>query len=110
MNFNPFDLVKNAKAIQEQLAKVQEEPNGLSAVGSAGGGIVRVTLNGQFEILSVELDPVAVDPRDIPMLQDLIAAAHADAMEKIKEEIKSRAGSLAGIPGLGGMMPGFPQS
>lgn len=98
---NPFDILKNAKSIQEQVSRLQEELAGVSVTGSSGGGIVKVTMNGQFELTGVALDPVAVDPRDIPMLQDLIVSAHADATEKVKELVKAKMGPLAaGIPGL----------
>ena len=96
MNINPFDILKNASAFQEQFAKMQESLSSEIATGSSGGGIVSVTLNGRFELVAVRLDPVAVDPRDIPMLQDLIVAAHADAIERIKELLKERMGPLAG--------------
>jgi nucleoid-associated protein EbfC len=96
MNINPFDILKNAKSIQEQFSRVQEELATVSVTGSSGGGIVKVTLNGQFEMLSVELDPVAVDPRDIPMLQDLIVAAHTNASDKVKDLLKERLGPMAG--------------
>ncbi|HOT62017.1 MAG TPA: YbaB/EbfC family nucleoid-associated protein [Treponemataceae bacterium] len=93
---NPFDMLKNAKALQEQFSRMQGELDEMRAVGSSGGGIVKVELNGKFELLSVTLDPVAVDPRDVPMLQDLIVAAHRDASEKVKEFLKGRFGQLAG--------------
>ncbi len=96
MNINPFDLLKNASAFQEQFARMQERLASETATGSSGGGIVAVTLNGRFELVSVRLDPVAVDGRDIPMLQDLIVAAHADAVERIKELLKDRLGPMAG--------------
>lgn len=100
MNINTFDIFKNAKSLQEQLGNMQKELAFVTAVGSSGGGIVRVTVNGNFELLGVHLDPVAVDARDIPMLQDLIIAAHADASEKVKEVLKAKLGPLAGaIPG-----------
>ena len=83
---NPFEMLKNAQSIKEQLAKVQEELEDLTATGSSGGSIVKVTMNGKFEIQSVYLDPIAVDPRDVPMLQDLIVAASRDAMSKVKEQ------------------------
>lgn len=101
MDINPFDILKNAKLMQQQIAKIQEELAGVVVTGSSGGGIVKVTVNGRFEVLSVTLDPVAVDPRDIAMLQDLIVAAHADASAKIHDLLKERLGPLAG--GLGGM-------
>ena len=101
MNMNPFDLLKNAQSMQAQFGQIQEELSRVSVVGSSGGGIVKVTMNGKFELLGVSLDPIAVDARDIPMLQDLIVAAHVDASEKIKELLKTKFGPLAGaIPGL----------
>lgn len=101
MNMNPFDILKNAKAIQEQFSKVQEELAQVNVTGSSGGGIVKVTLNGKFEMIGVALDPIAVDPRDVPMLQDLLVAAHADASEKVKELIKDKLGPMAGgMPSL----------
>ncbi len=96
MNINPFDILKNASALQEQFSRMQEGLAEETATGSSGGGIVSVTLNGKFELVSVRLDPVAVDARDIPMLQDLIVAAHADAAERIKESLKERLGPMAG--------------
>ena len=101
---NPFDMLKNAQGLQEHLERMQAELAAATETGSSGGGIVRVTVNGQFEMVGIELDPVAVDPRDIQMLQDLIIAAHANACEKIRELIKTRMGPLASglnIPGLG---------
>ena len=107
MNINPFDVLKNAKSIQEQFAKIQEELAQVSVTGSSGGGIVKVTLNGQFEMTSLVIDPIAVDPRDVPMLQDLIVAASADAMTRVREILKERLGPLAGgLGGLGGL-PGL---
>jgi DNA-binding YbaB/EbfC family protein len=101
MSMNPFDILKNAKSMQEQFARMQEELAQVSVTGSSGGGIVKVTLNGQFEMIGVTLEPIAVDPRDVPMLQDLIVAAHADASEKVKELLKAKLGPMAGgIPGL----------
>lgn len=101
---NPFDILKNAKSLQEQFGKIQQELSSTTVTGSSGGGIVKVTLNGQFELLSVQLDPIAVDPRDIPMLQDLIVAAHADASAKVREILKTRLGPLAGGMNIPGMM------
>src|SRR5574344_347352 len=101
---NPFDMLKNAQALQEQMNKIKAELAQLSVTGSAGGNMVNVTMNGQFEIIAVKIDPVAVDPRDVPMLQDLIVAASHDAMNKIQEQIKEKTGPMLGnmnIPGMG---------
>ncbi len=96
MNINPFDILKNAKGIQEQFAHLQEELADLTVTGSAGGGIVKIEMNGQFDLLAIKLDPVCVDPRDLSMLQDLIVAAHTDAAQKVKELLKTKMGPLAG--------------
>lgn len=100
---NPFDMLKNIQSMKEQLGNIQEELTEITATGSSGGNIVNVTLNGKFEIVSVKLDPICVDPRDVQMLQDLIIAAHHDAMTKIQENIKAKYGPLLNgmnIPGL----------
>lgn len=96
MNMNPLDILKNAKGIQEQFARVQAELAEIRVTGASGGGIVKVTINGQFDLIGVELDPIAVDPRDICMLQDLIVAAHRDASAKVKDLLKEKLGPLAG--------------
>lgn len=103
MNINPFDLLKNAQSIQEQLGKTQEELKEITVTGSSGGGIVKVTMNGKLEVLSCKIDPIAVDPRDVEMLQDLIVAAIHQAQESIQVEIKDKLGPLMNglnIPGL----------
>ncbi|MCR5607156.1 MAG: YbaB/EbfC family nucleoid-associated protein [Treponema sp.] len=98
---NPFELLKNAGAIQQQVKQLQEEMGTITATGSAGGNMVNVTVNGKMEIVGIHLDPIAVDNRDIPMLQDLIIAAHHDAMEKVQEAMKEKLGPLvSGMPGL----------
>jgi len=99
MNFNPFDLLKNTNQLQAQFQKAQEELKETFATRSSGGGIVKVTINGAFEVVDVQIDPIAVDPRDVKMLQDLIVAASHDAMERIKEGMKDKLGGL-NIPGL----------
>ena len=99
---NPFDLLKKPQAIQAELEKVKNQLAQITVTGSSGGNMVQVTLNGNMEMLSIKLDPLCVDNRDVPMLQDLIVAAHHDAMSKIQEEIKDRLGPMIGsFPGLG---------
>lgn len=101
---NPFDMLKNINQIKEQLATVQEELKDITATGSSGGNIVNVTINGKFEITAVKLDPICVDPRDVQMLQDLIIAAHHDALSKIQDQIKAKYGPMLNgmnIPGMG---------
>lgn len=106
MNMNPMDLMKNFQNIQSKLTEAQERMKDVVAVGTSGGDMVRVTINGQMEVQKVEISPDAVDPNDIEMLQDLILAAFTDAMTKVKEEIKEEMSGLTGgmdlPPGLMG--------
>ncbi len=101
---NPFDIMKNLGNVKEQFQKAQEELANIEATGSSGGNMVSVTLNGKFEMTDIQLSPICVDNRDIPMLQDLIRSAHHAAMEEIQEKIKAQLGPMVSglnIPGLG---------
>lgn len=100
---NPFDLLKNAQNIQGELQKIQEELKSISVVGNSGGGIVKVTMNGAFQLTAVQIDPIAVDPRDVQMLQDLIVSASHDAQKRVQDAIKEKMGPVLqgmNIPGL----------
>ncbi len=93
---NPFDLLKNSQAIKEQSEKLQRELEDLRAQGSSGGRMVTVTLNGKFQMIDIQLDPICVDNRDVKMLQDLIVAAHKAACDNVQELIKEKSASLLG--------------
>ncbi len=99
---NMEKIMKQAQKMQAQMAKIQDELAGESVEGSAGGGMVTVTANGQGDIVSVRIEPeVAGD--DVEMLEDLVLAAINDALRKSKELANSRMGQVAGnlgIPGL----------
>ncbi len=97
---NPFELIKNLKNIEGTMKNMQEQMGNIRATGSAGGNMVQVTLNGKFDLLEIKIDPIAVDPRDVKMLQDIIIAAHHDAVEKVQEEIKAKAGPMMGGMGM----------
>ncbi|MDR0554008.1 MAG: YbaB/EbfC family nucleoid-associated protein [Treponema sp.] len=106
MNINPFDIFKNAQKFQEQMGHFQEKLLHITATGSAGGGMVEIDLNGRMELRAVRISPEALNPPDVEMLQDLIAAAFTNALEKIKDAINREMGSLTGglgIPGLPGL-------
>jgi DNA-binding YbaB/EbfC family protein len=107
MNINPFDILKNAQKLQEQMGSFQEKLETIRATGSAGGGMVEVDLNGRLELLAVRIAPEAVDPQEVEMLQDLIIAAFTAAMEKVKEVINQEMGALTGGMGLSNFS-GFP--
>jgi DNA-binding YbaB/EbfC family protein len=105
MTINPFDLLKNAQKIQEQMGTLQDKLGAMQVTGSAGGGMVEVDMNGRMEVLAIRIAPEAVDPKDVQILQDLIKAGFTDASEKAKEAIRIEMGAMAG--GLG-LPPGFP--
>jgi DNA-binding YbaB/EbfC family protein len=104
---NPFDLFKQFGNIQERMNEIQNRLQGISVVGSAGGDMVQIEMNGHMQVLSVRISPEAVDPADIQMLQDLLQAAFSDAMYKIKEKIREEMSALTGglnlPPGLLGL-------
>lgn len=100
---NPFELLQNTAKLKEEAQKMQDELAALSADGSSGGKMVTVTVNGKMEMTAIHIDPICVDKRDVSMLEDLIVAAHHDAMANIQERIKAKTGSLLqglNIPGL----------
>ena len=107
MSKNPFgnmaSLMKQAQAMQEQMTKIQEEAASKQVTGTAGGGIVTVTVTGGMQVVSVKIDPEVVKSGDVEMLQDLVVAASNDALRKahemMAEEMKSVTGGLK-IPGL----------
>lgn len=82
---NMQQMMKQAQKMQEQMAKAQEELEDREVEGSAGGGIVIVTMNGKKKMTGITLKPEAVDPDDVEMLEDLIVAAYNDAFEKAEE-------------------------
>lgn len=86
--FNMQQMMRQAQKMQEQMAKAQEELAELSVTGSAGGGMVEITLSGKREVEAVTVKPEAVDPDDVEMLEDLIAAALGDALAKVEEKEK----------------------
>ena len=86
--FNMQQMMRQAQKMQEQMAQAQEELAELSVTGSAGGGMVEITLSGKRDVESVSIKPEAVDPDDVEMLEDLIAAALGDALAKVEEKEK----------------------
>jgi nucleoid-associated protein EbfC len=99
---NP-NLLKQARELQQQLAKIQEELANETVTGTADSGAVTVTLDGHGQLRGVKIDKAAADPQDVETLEDLIGIAFKDAQAKVTELSRSRMGPLAG--GLG--IPGF---
>lgn len=100
---NQKDLMKQAQQLQARLVKAQEELEQSVIEGTAGGGVVTVTMTGQFRVQNVVIDPDAVSPDDVEMLQDLVTAAVNEAIEKVQALQSQSMGALTGglkIPGL----------
>lgn len=90
-------LMKQAQQMQEQLKKAQDELKESEFIGSAGGGMVNVTISGAKEVLAVSIKPEAVDPDDIEMLEDLITAAVNDALNKVSEKERELMPNMGGL-------------
>jgi nucleoid-associated protein EbfC len=100
---NMANLMKQAQAMQAQMAKLQEEAATKTVTGTAGGGMISVTANGGMEIVSVVINPEAVKSGDVDMLQDLVLAAANDALKKARQMMADQMKSVTGgmnIPGL----------
>ncbi len=99
---NLAGLMKQAGQMQQKMQEMQEKLEAMALEGSAGAGMVTVTLNGRGDLRAVRIDPKLADPAETEMLQDLIVAAHADARRKIDalaaEEMQKVTGGMA-LPG-----------
>lgn len=96
-------MIKQAKKVQEQIVKMQEELQQREIEASSGGGVVTVVVNGKQELRSIKIKPEAVDPEDVEMLEDLILAAVNEAIRKSQEMVSSEMARITGglnIPGL----------
>jgi nucleoid-associated protein EbfC len=107
MSKNPFgnmgNIMRQAQAMQDQLARVQEQAAIKIAEGSAGGGMVTARANGAMEILSVTINPDVMKSGESDLLQDMVVAATNDALRKARDlmagEMKTITGGMK-IPGL----------
>ena len=100
---NLGSIMKQAQKMQAQIAKIQEELALKTVEASAGGGMVTVVANGKQEIVSIKIEPEAVDPQDVEMLQDLVVAAVNEALRKAQEMVAEEMSKVTGglqIPGL----------
>src|SRR5437016_10649721 len=106
MKMNMKDMNRMMQQVQEAQKKLQDELNAMRITASSGGGMVEVTLDGSKQMISLKIDPQAVTPDDVEMLQDLILAAFNEAFRKVDEQTAEKVGGLTGnlkIPGLGNM-------
>ncbi|MEN6475827.1 MAG: YbaB/EbfC family nucleoid-associated protein [Syntrophaceae bacterium] len=96
MDFDLNAILKQVQNLQSQMKTVQNELASLTVTAESGGGMVTVTMNGRQEIKQIKLDPICVDPRDIPMLEDLIIAAVNQALKKSRELANDEMRKLTG--------------
>ena len=99
------DLLKQAQEMQSRMAKIQEELAGKTVQGSAGGGMVQVTVNGQFQLTAVQIEPAVINAAEKQMLEDLVLAAVNDGMRKAREMASSEMSKLTGGFKIPGLMP-----
>ncbi len=97
------DILKQAQLMQEQLMSAQDNMGDIEVEGSAGGGMVSVRATADMKLSSISIDPEAVDPDDIGMLEDLVLTAVNNALAKANEAANAQVADIAGglnIPGL----------
>jgi DNA-binding YbaB/EbfC family protein len=97
------NLQRMAQQMQQEMARVQSELEAAKVDGSAGGGVVTATVTGKGELVTITIDPAAVDPADVEMLQDLVVAAVNDALRASRELAEEKMAAVTGglkIPGM----------
>lgn len=99
------EIMRQAQQMQQRLQETQARMEQLTAEGSSGAGMVKVTLKGKGELAALTLDPSILNPGDKEIVEDLIKAAHADARRRLDEAMANAMQEATG--GLGGMLPGF---
>ena len=99
---NP-NMIKQAQKMQQEMLRMQEEMENKEYEATVGGGMVKAVVNGKHTVLSVEINPEAVDPEDVEMLQDMVVAAVNEAMRKAESEANANMSRLTGSLNLGGL-------
>ena len=100
MNAN---MLKQAQKMQQQMLQMQQEMETKEYEATAGGGMVTAAVNGKHELLRINIDPEAVDPEDVEMLQDMVIAAVNEAMRKAEADASANMSKLTGGLNLGGL-------
>lgn len=101
---NMGNLMKQAQKMQADMQRLQAESELATAEGSSGGGLVTAVCNGKNQVVSLQIDPKAIDPSDKEMLQDLVISAINQALTKVQDDLRSQmekiTGGMGGLPGL----------
>ena len=101
---NQAAMMKQAQKLQQQMLQMQAEQEAKTYTAKAGGGMVAATVNGKHEVVNLEINPEAVDPDDVEMLQDMIIAAINEAMRTADTDAANNMSKLTGgLGGLGGL-------
>lgn len=103
VQMNMQQMMKQARKMQEQLAAAQENIAQSTVDASAGGGMVKVTVNGEMQITSLKIDPETLDPEDVEMLEDMVTAAVNEALRGVGDLASRQMGAITGglnIPGM----------
>ena len=100
---NHAAMMKQVQKMQQDMIRMQEEMESKTYTASAGGGMVTATVNGKHELLELEIDPEAVDPDDVEMLQDMIIAAVNEALRTAETDKANNMSKMTGGLNLGGL-------
>ena len=98
------NLQRMAQQMQQEMERVQAELAETEVEGSAGGGVVRAVVTGKQSLVSITIDPSAVDADDVEMLQDLVTAAVNDALDASRRLAEQKMGAMQSLGGLGGLL------
>lgn len=105
---NMQSMLKQAQKMQEDMAALQEDLDAREYEVTAGGGAVKIKINGKLEVSGVEIDPDVVDPDDVETLQDILTAAMNEAIRKVNDTNNEEMGKITGSLNMGGLgMPGL---
>ncbi len=103
MGFNYGNMMKQARIMQQKLQEIQKELKGMTFEASAGGGAVKVKVNGGQEVIEIKINKEMVDSSDMEMVEDMVMVAVNDAIRQSREEAKRKMAALTGginIPGM----------
>ena len=100
---NQMQMMKQAQKMQQDLLKMQQELETKEYEATAGGGVITASVNGKRELLRIKIDPEAVDPEDVEMLQDMVVAAVNEALRKADADSAQNMSKLTGGLNLGGL-------
>ena len=100
---NQAAMMKQAQKMQQEMLRMQAEQEAKTFTAKAGGGMVAATVNGKHELVNLEVNPEAVDPDDVEMLQDMVIAAVNEAMRAADNEAANNMSKLTGGLNLGGL-------